>query len=210
MIVCGVTDRNDVFQLWFLNLVIGLLIQGVLICWAGWNLWAGWIWAGWNLGSGKRPIGREGKSIPIPLSPPPDAPESSRILGLFFAIASSVSLGLLGIVFYTVFVFSQIPREWGGGVKPVVELFLTEKLAVFNDRKDIPSTTDGKRIGPVICILDTDRMLIVASLNHPYFSHKHRETIAVDRRVVTAVVYEGRYSPAAASPNPTSSPPVTH
>ena len=27
--------------------------------------------------------------------------------------------------------FPNIPREWGGGEKPVIDLFLTERLAVF-------------------------------------------------------------------------------
>jgi hypothetical protein len=92
------------------------------------------------------------------------------------------------------------------------------------DRKDIPSTTDGKRIGPVICILETERVLIIASLNFPYWASKGREswsnksgeTFAIDRKVVTAVAYEGRYSPSStsssppASPTPTPSPLTVH
>jgi hypothetical protein len=37
---------------------------------------------------------------------------------------------------------------WGGGVKPVVELFLTDKLPVFADRRDIPSTHRWKEDRP--------------------------------------------------------------
>src|ERR1035437_8270601 len=63
----------------------------------------------------------------FPFPPSPDAPESSRIFALFLAIRTSIAFGLVGFFVYTLFVFSQIPREWGGGTKQVVELFLTDR-----------------------------------------------------------------------------------
>jgi len=213
---------DDMSRPWFLNLVTGLVMQAGVILFLRWPLQdtSVLIWGG-------------GKSIVVPVSPPPEVPGSRRILALLAVIGGSASLGLMGLVFYTTLVFPQIPREWGGGANPVVEVFLTEKLPVFADRKDVPSTTDGRRIGPVICILETDRTLIVAPLKYPPRTTQHHGTIAVDRKVVTAVVYEGpssdfggsdsdrseisnnRHSstspsPVAASPHPTSPPPVDH
>jgi len=92
-------------------------------------------------------------------------------------------------------------------MKPIVEVFLTERLPVFVGRKDIPSTTDGKRIGPVICIQETDQTLTIVPLNHPDRRDQLGETIAIDRKLVTAVVYEERYAPSpSSSPNAASSP----
>ena len=188
---------KDMFRHWFLNLVMGLVTQALLIFVIVWFLFL------------LRPIIRgERKSAGRPVSilwlpaSPPDAPGSSRIMAVFVAIGTSVAFGLLGLIIYTVFVFSQIPREWGGGTKQVVELFLTEKLPVFADRNDIPLTTDGKRIGPVICILETERVLIIASLNYPYWSEKDARTFAVDRKAVIAVEYEGGYRSSSGSSSP--------
>jgi hypothetical protein len=226
MIVCGVREPNDIFHPWFLNLVIGLLMQAIPI-----------LLEGWNLKNVKSLIIGKSKSILVPAPPLRETSESTRILALYGAIGTSVAFALLGLFAYTRLVFPRIPREWGGGGKPVVELFLTEKLPVFANVKDIPSTADGRRIGPVICILETDRIVVIASLNLPNQPNKDREAIAVDRKVVTAVVYEGlssgfadsdvnwfssefslyqppRYWPAStpsvASPSPTASPPLGH
>jgi hypothetical protein len=218
MIVCGDIDLDNLFHPWFLKLVMGLAIQAGLILLL-------------KVVSSVL-IKGQGKSILVAVSPPPEEYESWRMLALLLAMGASVSVGLLGLLLYTTFVFPQIPREWGGGDKAVVDLFLTDKLPVFTSRKDIFPTTDGRRIGPVLCILETDRMLIIAPLNYSQRTNNHRETIAIDRKLVIAVVYEGsRFgfggsdsdqseisnnrpttspSPLAASPNPTSSPPVAH
>jgi hypothetical protein len=116
-------------------------------------------------------------------------------------------MGLMGLIIYTVVVFPQIPREWGGGQKPFVQLFLTERLQAVAEDKDIPSTKDGKTIGPVVCVLETDHAIIIASLNQAQPHNGNYKTIAVDRKVVTAVVYESRQSQptlSATGPNPTS------
>jgi hypothetical protein len=213
MVVCG-GGLNDIFQPWFLNLVMDLVIQASL---AFAIVWAFVLF---------KPLMRgEHRLVLVSASVRPEMAQSARILALFLAIGSSVSLGLAGLFLYTQFVYSQIPREWGGSRKPVVELYLTEKLPVFADRKDIPSTIDGKRVGPVICILETERVLVVASLDYPYlsnrrgdsWSNKGGETFAIYRKVVTAVAYEGHYSPsstssspAATSPYSTSSPSTAH
>ncbi len=216
ILVLGVVSGGglkDMFHPWFLNLVMGLVVQSLLIM-----VTVRVLFLLRALIRGERKSAERRVSILLfPFPPSPDAPESSRILALFLAIGTSIAFGLVGFFVYTLFVFSQIPREWGGGTKQVVELFLTEKLPVFADRKDIPLTTDGKRIGPVICILETERVLIIASLNYPYWSEKDAKTFAVDRKVVTAVEYEGGYRPSStfplplvASPNPASSPSVNH
>ncbi len=203
-IVCH-DDIDLVLSPWFLKLVMGLLIQAFLIS-AIVGLFILF----------KPVIKGEGQFMLSPEEPLPEKIGSSRMLVLVVVMAASVGFGLLGLFSYTALVFPEIPREWGGGAKPVVELFLREKLPVFADREDIPSTLDGKRIGPVICVLETDRVLVVAPLNTLY-TQIHHETVALDRSAVTAVAYEGRYSssstsvtPVAALPNPTPSPRVAH
>ena len=172
-IVCGDTnpDPQHIFHPRLLKVMFGLLIQALCI--------GGVVFAFTVL----QPIIRnERKLVLVPGSAQPDASGPWRILALFLAMGVSVAFDLMGILLYASLVFSEIPREWGGGAKPVVELFLTERLPVFADRKDIPSSPDGKRIGPVICILETDRILIIASLNHPDSTKQDHETIAVDRK----------------------------
>jgi hypothetical protein len=197
MIVCGhADDFRFAFSPKFINLVLGLLLQSVLI------IFAAWIFI--NLlptMTGKR------KSILVSVSALPEQSRYARILAFFIVTSASIGFGLIGLIVYSSVVFSQIPREWGGDMKPIVEVFLTERLPVFVGNKDIPLTIDGKRIGPVICIQETDRTLMIVSLNHPDRRDQLSETIAIDRKLVTAVVYEGRYAPSpSSSPNAASSP----
>jgi hypothetical protein len=211
-IVCGVTDPLTVFDPWFLKLVISLLVQG-----------AGIVYSAWILNSQAIPVLWGDQRLVLAPHESSD-PHPSVEMAIYLAMGTPIITGLVCLVIYTTIVFPQIPREWGGGMKPVVELFLTEKVPIFSDHKGIASTMDGRRVGPVICILETDRMVVVAPLSHSKELSEQFETIAIDRKVVAGILYEGfssgvgrttgRYwhsissSSLTASPTSTPSPPI--
>jgi hypothetical protein len=111
---------------------------------------------------------------------------STGLAGLFSL--ECVVLTLLGLFLYVRYAFPNIPREFGGGEKPLVELFLSEKLAVFDNVADLPVSADGKKVGPVYCVVETDKTLVITSKSNPQLISQ--EAIAIDKSLLTAVVYK--------------------
>ena len=100
-----------------------------------------------------------------------------------FSLSLAVISFLAGIVWYTFFAFPYISRDWGGGAKPLVTLFLKEKPPT-----GIPFTANGMTIGPVRCIQETEQSVIVGF--DPSGGLAHPVTLAVSRSLINYISYD--------------------
>jgi hypothetical protein len=118
-----------------------------------------------------------------------------------------VELGL-----YAALVYPDIPRELGGGRRPIVELVLADATAIDWKAAGVPFSAATKTAGPVTLLLDTPGSVVVT---RPETWHErqpfqtHARAIALDRKLVAAVVYLPRApSPSPPSPAPAASTPA--
>jgi hypothetical protein len=103
---------------------------------------------------------------------------------------------LAAIVAFSVFVYPQIPRAFGGGARPTIKLLLSEKYP-FGDSIDLPLSDDGKTIGPVLLLRQTENILIVTKIPQP------TNWLQDDTRRPLSAISLGRASIAAIVFNPT-------
>jgi hypothetical protein len=101
---------------------------------------------------------------------------------------------LAAIVAFSVFVYPQIPRAFGGGAKPTIRLLLSEKYP-FIDNIDLPLSNDGKTIGPVLLLRQTENILIVTKIPQSTNwlldedSRKPISAISLGRASIAAIVF---------------------
>jgi hypothetical protein len=130
-------------------------------------------------------------------------------LDRMFSIVPFSFVVLLGL--YAAVVYPDIPREVGGGRRPTVEVVLAEATPIDWKAAGVPFSADTKTAGPVMLLLDTPGSLVVVRPE----TWREREffriatsarVIALDRKLVAAVVYlpRGALSP---SPSPPSGAP---
>jgi hypothetical protein len=114
-------------------------------------------------------------------------------------------LAVLGL--YTTIVFAFIPKGFGGGQKATVQLLLTETGPHSWAPYSVAVSQDGRRIGPVLLLLETPNMLVVKApeLTVAWWHRgpSRLPTLALDRKLISAVVYvpTGRGAPPSL-PNP--------
>jgi len=72
-------------------------------------------------------------------------------------LSSTVISFLVGLGVYASLAFPYIPRDWGGGAKPSVTLFLKEKAPA----QAVGIAGDGNVIGPALCLQETEQSVIV-------------------------------------------------
>ena len=101
---------------------------------------------------------------------------------------------ILSAGFYAFYVFPWLPMELGGGIKPVVQLTLSERMHVPWSALGILVSDDGQRTGPVRLVLQSDQMIVVSPLGMEpstlrMLLPQGGTSIWLDRKVVTGVVY---------------------
>jgi hypothetical protein len=101
---------------------------------------------------------------------------------------------LIALTFYSVLVYPLIPRDLGGGLKPLVRLRLSQPaLTMPWTSKHIPISANGQ-IGPVRLLLETADTVIVAAdyvvtTRKPLHPDSVGQTIELDRHLVMEVEY---------------------
>jgi hypothetical protein len=83
----------------------------------------------------------------------------------FFAMNLAAALAMF--VFYSAFVFPHFSREFGGGKKSLIEVLLSNPLEVQWSALGISVSENGKKVGPISLLLETDSMYVVAALEKP-------------------------------------------
>jgi hypothetical protein len=153
-------------------------------------------------------IGRIGVALskdPLPLL---DA--GSAQLDPMFSLVPFLVVVQLGL--YAAVVYPDIPREVGGGRRPVVELVLADATAIDWKAAGVPFSADTKTVGPVTLLLDTTGSLVVTrpeTWQERQLFRTNARAIALDRKLVAAVVYLSRgLSPSPPSPAPAASTPT--
>lgn len=105
------------------------------------------------------------------------------------------AVGLLSLIaLYSGLAYPHFPRVFGGGKKPLIEFVLADSTKLAWKELGLPVSGDGKKIGPVVLLLETDSMFIVATPGEPQlevWSSFERRLLAVgiDKKEVSAIVY---------------------
>jgi hypothetical protein len=106
-----------------------------------------------------------------------------------------------GIVMYTSYVFPIVHQQFGGGLKSTVQLLLTEKHDTWATDLDLPLSSNGRSVGPVRLLLETDAFFIVSKtpvetenvpLSSSYLwipTKRLSPAVGIDKKSVTAVRY---------------------
>ena len=108
---------------------------------------------------------------------------------------SPVLFVLVGIILYAQAVFPRFPREFGGGQREIVRLFLFEHPTASWKELGLPMSGDSKTVGPVVLLLETETMLYLKNpdeLDRPVLLSGGRSstTVGIDKRSVSAVLME--------------------
>lgn len=102
---------------------------------------------------------------------------------------------LLSLIYlYAGFAYPHFPRVFGGGKKPLIDFLPGEPTKLAWKELGLPVSGDGKKIGPVILLLETDSMFIVATPGEPqlgvWSSFERRfPAVGIDKKEVSAIVY---------------------
>jgi len=130
-------------------------------------------------------------------------PSLTRLVKVEAAMQSPLYLVigmLINIGIYTIVVFPQIPREVGGGNRPVVEIFLSEDPEPFWNETKFPISKETKRVGPVILLLETETSYVIGAIEpqerdvwFPY--RKTASAVSVEKKLVSGVVYKAEKNP---------------
>lgn len=99
----------------------------------------------------------------------------------------------IAVVLYASIVFPDLPREIGGGRRPSVEVLLSEVPTVDWAAAGLTFSADRKAIGPAMLLLDTTSAVVLhrpeAWNERRFFGGRAASTLALERKLVSAVVY---------------------
>lgn len=113
-------------------------------------------------------------------------------LGVYVLVAISV---------YAAYVHPAIPREFGGGMKPLVRLFITGAPDGSAKELNLPVSQDNRTIGPVELLMENERFFIVTrargdSAHLPLYRPErwlpHRRAapaVGIDKQFVSGIIY---------------------
>jgi hypothetical protein len=117
-------------------------------------------------------------------------------------------LAVLGL--YTTAVFPFIPKGFGGGRKAMVEVLLTDPGPHGWASYKVAVSEDGRRIGPVVLLLETASAFVVKAPEVDvawwHRGPSHLPTVALDRKLVSAIVYVPAGRGSGSPPSPPSPP----
>jgi hypothetical protein len=97
---------------------------------------------------------------------------------------------LLFLAMYAGIVYPNVPKEFGGGRKPVIYVFLTEMPPVHWSALGYPTVASSRMVGPVSLIQETTGQIVVAPVE-PKFGEWKFGSIGVDKRIISTVLYSG-------------------
>lgn len=101
------------------------------------------------------------------------------------ALAAYVPPVFAMLLLYATIVYPHVPRQYGGGRKPIVHVFMTELPPVNWDALGYPLQRDVRVVGPVLLVLETAGQVVVAPPGTV-------RALAIDRRLISAVVFAPR------------------
>jgi len=97
-------------------------------------------------------------------------------------------------VVYSLFVFPYLPKELGGGYRPLVQLVLSDSSNIPWNSESIKASADGKMIGPVRLIFENQSEVIVASSDLRGLPPRNMPAgqpidVVIDRKMLSAILY---------------------
>jgi len=103
----------------------------------------------------------------------------------------------LTLAAYGIWVYPQILRGLGGGYEPVVELVLSGSSSIPWKSAAIATSSDGKLVGPVGLVLETDSELFVESETQSKLQNASgkKTIIAINRESLSAILYTWESEP---------------
>ena len=108
-------------------------------------------------------------------------------------ILQLVPLFLVFLTLYSTLVFPEIPREFGGGKRAVVEVVLNDLSFLRWEETGLPVHNDEKRIGPVVLLLETGTMLVVKRMEVGEVASSKRPrpapAIGLDKKLISVLIY---------------------
>lgn len=110
------------------------------------------------------------------------------------AVVNAVTLSLVALGLYAAVIYPDLPREYGGGRRPTVEIVLSELPPIDWKSAGVGFRPEEKTIGPVMVLLDTPGSLIVIRpetwKDRGFFRFATTaRVLSLDRKLVSAVVY---------------------
>ncbi len=104
-----------------------------------------------------------------------------------------ILLSTIGL--YAAAVYPHLPRVFGGGKKPSIQLVLSDRDDTRWKGLGLPISEDGRNVGPVILLLETEGMFIVTAASEgkqeTWFPPVDRDLAAVgiEKKAVSALLY---------------------
>ena len=111
-----------------------------------------------------------------------------------FDYMSFLTFVLGGLTIYATQVYPIIPKRLGGGIKPIVQMVLSETPKLDWNLVGGLKGEDGKTVGPVALLSETGEMFIVRHFDPSdgwtfFPDSKAHPAIGVNKKLVSAVVY---------------------
>jgi hypothetical protein len=105
-----------------------------------------------------------------------------------FELGPQVVALLAGLAFYASWTFPYIPKDWGGGARPTVILYLNERPPSGR----LGALTDGMTIGPAPCIQETEQAVIIELQSPDSLPASHSVALAIDRHSIKYILYDSK------------------
>lgn len=103
------------------------------------------------------------------------------------------TLGFLAtLTLYATVAFPQLPRHFGGGRPPAVELVLTEMPDLPWSDLGVLADSERKHVGPVLLLLETDEDMIFKRTQGSQIPITYPEAFGIKKRIIQAIVYKPR------------------
>jgi len=109
-----------------------------------------------------------------------------------FELGPQVVTLLASLAIYASWTFPYISKDWGGGARPTVILYLNERPPSGR----LGALTDGMTIGPAPCIQETEQAVII-ELQSPDSlpasnQQEHPVALAIDRHSIKYILYDSK------------------
>lgn len=117
--------------------------------------------------------------------------------GLFVEILTTIMAVLITLAAYSLWVYPHILRGVGGAYEPIVELVLSASSSIPWKSATIATSSDGKLVGPVGLVLETDSELFVESESQSKSQNAggKKTIIAIRRESLSAILYTWESEP---------------
>jgi hypothetical protein len=115
------------------------------------------------------------------------APETLLLsLGAFI----TVSLLLMNLTWYAIWLYPEFPKRFGGGRKPHALVILSEPYLTHSG---LPTSADGRVIGPVAVLLEADNAVSVIGYKDHSLEHRGAPynvgAVSIERKQISGLIY---------------------